>query len=654
MLRKVVLCVTLVVPVFSPASTAFGGNDWKPIDPAHLALNEPKVQPGADAEAIIWEVRVADGLNPRGDLTTTFDQYLRVKIFTDRGREAFATVDIPYWSGMDVKDVAARTIRPDGSIVELKPSDVYRRTVVKANDLKVKVVSFAVPAIEAGVIVEYRWREVYRDSIASNLRLRFSRDIPIQDVRYFLRPLKIPGLAMMAWSFNADIAPVKQRDGSSMIRLSNVPADTNEEYGPPPFEARPWVFISYSPEKQLDAEAFAREVGRTLCEEYGRRARPSDDIRRLAVAAVSAAGTDRERVAALVRVAREKVRRVDVDTASAEDRRAARENRSAADALKRGIGTADDLVLVVLALANGAGLDARAAAIADRGDLFQRSIPPHPYFIRGRLVAVRSGDGWLFADPANEYAPAGQLPWQYEDQKALIGDPKGAIHGRTPLSEPAYSLKKRTGRFRLTEDGTLEGEARVEYFGHWADTFREQEDQDAPAEREKSLRERIETRFPGAEVSEVKVENVIDLSKAYANAYRIRVPGYAQRTGSRLFLQPAVFQKGIPAVFQGAERKSEVYFDFPWAEEDVVHIELPAGYRLEESADPKPVMAGPLTYETRLSIEGGHLVLRRTQVVGKGGAILFPQRSYRALRAVFDSIHKGDHRTVVLRRTDSQ
>jgi hypothetical protein len=31
-----------------------------------------------------------------------------------------------------IKDIAARTIKPDGSIVELKKEDIYERTIVKA------------------------------------------------------------------------------------------------------------------------------------------------------------------------------------------------------------------------------------------------------------------------------------------------------------------------------------------------------------------------------------------------------------------------------------------------------------------------------------------------------------------------------------------
>jgi hypothetical protein len=221
-------CVALL---FAAAAAPASAADWKAIDPAHLALKQPKLDPKADAEALLWEVKVSDELDPRGEPATIYEHFLRAKIFTDRGREAFATVDIPYVSGIEVREVAARTVRADGSIVEVKKSDIYQRTTVKSNDLKVKVVSFALPALERGAIVEYTWREYHRESLAANLRLRFSRDIPVHEVRYYLRPLSVPGYGMVAFPFNGAFnPPVKQKDGFTIMSLSNVPAHVDEEY----------------------------------------------------------------------------------------------------------------------------------------------------------------------------------------------------------------------------------------------------------------------------------------------------------------------------------------------------------------------------------------------------------------------------------------
>ena len=85
--------------------------DWRPVSPEDLASKTPTVEPGADAEAIFWEVRVddssADGL--------TLKHYVRVKIFSEKGRDDFSKHDIPFTKGSRIKDVEARVTKPDGS-----------------------------------------------------------------------------------------------------------------------------------------------------------------------------------------------------------------------------------------------------------------------------------------------------------------------------------------------------------------------------------------------------------------------------------------------------------------------------------------------------------------------------------------------------------
>src|ERR1700674_5173167 len=149
-----VVCLTLW------SAAVFAGDDWRPVDPADLALKAPIVEKDADAEAIFWEVKVDDGV--RGDLILS--HYLRIKVFTERGRESQSKIDIPFGkffgSNIRIEDIAARTVKPDGSIIELQKGDIFERTIVKASGIKVKAKSFAMPGLEAGSIIEYRWREV--------------------------------------------------------------------------------------------------------------------------------------------------------------------------------------------------------------------------------------------------------------------------------------------------------------------------------------------------------------------------------------------------------------------------------------------------------------------------------------------------------------
>lgn len=90
-----------------------------------------------------------EGGTPR----TVFRHYVRIKIFTERGREAQSKIDIPFLSNWSIKDIAARTIKPDGSIVELKKEDILERTIVKEGKTKINAKSFASYEVKNGELV---------------------------------------------------------------------------------------------------------------------------------------------------------------------------------------------------------------------------------------------------------------------------------------------------------------------------------------------------------------------------------------------------------------------------------------------------------------------------------------------------------------------
>src|ERR1043166_2359518 len=231
LLIALVVCLLAIAPL----SAVPVGDDWKPVDPGELALKTPVVQKDADAEAIFWEVKIDD--NPDGDLI--FNHYIRVKVFTDRGRESQSKIDLPFGNlngrhEVKIQDIAARTIKPDGSIVELNKKDIFERTIVKASGLKVKARSFAMPSVEPGCIIEYRWRETRGRSGAHYLRLQFQRDIPVRRGQYFIKPLEYVGLGFNSITLHGQSAPwVKEKNGFFSTSMTNMPALVEEARMPP-------------------------------------------------------------------------------------------------------------------------------------------------------------------------------------------------------------------------------------------------------------------------------------------------------------------------------------------------------------------------------------------------------------------------------------
>lgn len=647
--RTLMLVVCFGMCAFLPAFAS--GDEWRQIDPAELSSKTSTVEKDADAEALFWEVRIDDSQPEE----LVLKNYIRIKVFTDRGKESQSKVDLTYLGSSRIKDVAARVIKADGSIIELKKQDIFDRTIVKTNGVKYKAKSFALPSVEPGVIVEYHWEEVYPNGSANRLRLPFQRGIPVQQVTYYLKPFA----GMRYNSFHMEEAKfVKDKDNFFKITKTNMPAYREEPRMPPEDEVRAWVFLYYSEDTKLDIAAYWKDFGRKYFELTKDEMKVNDEVKTAVAGIVGTATTPEQKLELIYDFCRTKIKNIndDASTLSDEEKKKAKGNKSPADTLKRGMGTGGNIDMLFAALARAAGFDARPAVSGNRDDFFFSAKLGNGYLLGSSFVAVRVGEGWQFFSPSEMYTSFGMLGWPEEGQDALITDSKEPLWVRTPMSSAEKSLEKRTGKLRLLEDGTLEGDVRIEYSGHLAFDKKEYNDDDTPSQREETLRTTVKDRMSTAELSEIKIENVTDPVKPFVYSYHIRVPGYAQRTGKRLFLQPGIFTHGKGSLFSAAERKNDVYFHYPWSEEDHLTIELPEGFALDSPDVPAPITPEMTQrvceqkIKMAVTTDGRTLIYDRKFFFGGGGSILFPVQSYPALKSLFDMIATANNHTITLKQ----
>lgn len=659
-LRAIIASLTVIL--FIGAAAAFAGDDnWKPIDPSDLTSNEPKVEKGADAEAIFWEVRVADEAD-NGDLNTVLNHYVRFKIFTEKGREENSKVDIIYGrfgsqSGIKIKDIAARTIKPNGSIVELNPSDIFEREVVKGNGIKLKAKSFAVPGIEIGSVVEYKWKEVRKGILLYN-RLEFSRNIPVRFVKYSIKPLKQTVYGMRGQFFNGNNTQfVKDKEGFWSTTMSNVPADKDEPLMPPDYSRNPWLLVYYTEDTKIEPEKYWESYGRSVYEVNKTNTKVTPEIKAAAAEAVGDATEPMKKIERIFNYVRAKIKNYNDDALglNADQKKAIKENKSAADTLKRGTGDWKNINSLFIAMLSAAGFEARIANLPRRSDVVFDPNFVDDYFMRTENVAVKIGEEWKFFDPSSLYVPFGMLSWEEEGQPALISDPKKPIWTRTPLSGADKSLEKQTGEFTLSEDGTLSGTVKLIYTGHVGVFHKEYNDDETAESREKILKNFVRKNFLStAEVSDIVIENVTDPDKPITFSFKVTVPGYAQRTGKRLFFQPDVFNRSGKPLFTTESRYHHIFVSYPWSEKDELTIKLPDGYTLENADSPAPVSdrqgIGKVNVEIRISGDQKTLYYKRDFSFGNGGLIAFPKTSYPVLKQMFEAFHKVNQHTLTLRQ----
>jgi Domain of Unknown Function with PDB structure (DUF3857)/Transglutaminase-like superfamily len=630
-------------------------DDWKPIDPTNLTMKVPVVEKDADAEALFWEVRIDD--DPEGDLI--FNHYIRIKVFSERGRESQSKVDIPFGNlfGREIKiqDIAARTIEPDGSIVELKKEDVFERTIVKVSGLKMKAKSFAMPAVEAGSLIEYRWKEVRVGRSANYIRLQFQRDIPVEEVKYVIKPLA--GLTFRSVTFHGSPSPfVKEKNGFFSTTMTKMPAVREESRMPPDDQVKTWMLVYYTrTDNNINPEKFWPDYGKSVYDSTKSLLKVNDEVRQVAASLTSDAKNDEEKLRRLFEFCRNDIKNISDDAAglSPEERKKVKQNKTPSDTLKQKMGTGADVDLLFAALATASGFDARIVLAPDRSDIFFDKSFADDYFVEPSNIGVNIGGSWKFFNPGYNYIPFGMLRWQEEGEEVLITDPKQPVWATTPFSPPEKSVTKRSAKLKLDAEGTLEGDVVVEYSGHFGIERKEANDSHSETEREDSLKEEVKAQLSTAELSNIKILNVTDPVKPFTYSYHLRVPGYAQRTGKRLFLQPALFQHGVGPLFSTSERKYPVYFHYPWSEEDTVDIELPEGYGLDNPEQPAPFASGAISaYKPFIGVsaDGKLLHFTRNFFFGGNGALLYPVETYPHLKAFFDLLQKSDNHTIALKQ----
>jgi hypothetical protein len=321
--------------------------------------------------------------------------------------------------------------------------------------------------------------------------------------------------------------------------------------------------------------------------------------------------------------------------------------------VKRKVGDAADIRQLFGAMAASLGMDARYALVGDRDERFFRQDFPHSSTLPNALIAVKVGEGWRFFDPAQTYVPADMLPWQHEGMTSLVSDAAKPTFVTTPISAPTKSAIHRTADFKLLPDGTLEGDAKVEFVGHQGAEEKELFDDMDAAEQEKYIKDALQERLgTTTEVSKVAFSNVKDPNATVSYTYHVKVPGYAQKTGRRLFLQPGFFQKGIGPRFTAEKRVHPVYFAYPWVEDQTITIELPDGFELDNPDAPPPFAQRTfVSQDIDIAVSNDKKVVRYTRKTGlNGNVMLFKPEQYPALKQLFDLYHSRDNHSLSLRQ----
>jgi hypothetical protein len=630
------------------AQEAKAGVGFQPVAPDELKMTSEPLAPGAPAIILYRQVDRDDNIH-----TSHEDNYIRIKILTEEGRK-HADIEIPFLKGVqDVVNVRARTIRPDGSIVNFD-GKVFEKELVKARGVKVQAKTFTLPDVQVGGIIEYSYSMDLREYLVFfDSHWIVSNELFTKKAHFSFKPYKATYAAVsVRWSWQGLPPGAEVKEGAdNIVRMeaNNIPAFQTEDYMPPPDELKSRVdFIYEEGVSEREQAAYWRQVGKKRNGQMESFVGKRNAMEQAVAQIVSPSDSPDVKLRKIYdRV--QQLRNTSFEVQKTEEEKKREKEQPAGnveDVWKRGYGSGIELTWLFLGLARAAGFEAHGCWVSDRKEYFFTPVTMQSRKLNTNVALVKLNGKDVYLDPGAAFTPFGMLTWSETHVAGMKLDKDGGSWIQTTTPQPSESRIERVGKLKLSDTGDLEGKVTVTYIGLEAVYHRLEERHADEVERKKYLEERLTGQIPVA--AEAELTNKPDWTSSetpLVAEFNLKIPGWASNAGKRAVIPAAIFTAGEKGIFEHADRVHPIYFEYPHEKIEDVTIELPAGWQVGSIPAPQSPSAGAVAYSLKVEHLPGTLRLTRTLTIN---IVLLEQKYYAALRNFFQAVRARDEQPIVL------
>jgi hypothetical protein len=634
------------------ATACFPGSAWavtyQPVSPDELKMTSEPKAPGAPAIILFRQVDRDD----RGQ-TAHEDVYFRIKIFTEEGRK-YADIEIPFFKSQgDVVNIHARTIKPDGTIVNFS-GKVFDKSIVKARGVKYMAKTLTLPEVQPGAIIEYYYTTDLPEEFIFDSHWILSNELFTKNAKFSLRPYTSNYVSVhVRWSWHnlppGTAQPAEAPNHVINLEVSDVAAFHTEDYMPPENELKSRVDFIYSEEfLEKDADTYWKKLGKKRNDQLESFIGKHNAMAQ-AVAGIVSQGDSQEVKLQKIYARVQQLRNTsyEVEKTAEEQKRNKEKDPGNVEAVwKKQYGNGGELTWLFLALVRAAGFEAYGMWVPDRQNYFFSPQTMEGRRLDANVVLVKLNGKNLFCDPGAAYTPFCMLPWLETGVNGMKLDKDGGTWLRTALPESAESAVKRKGELKLSDTGNLEGKLTVTFTGLEASHRRVEERLADETDRKKFLEDEVKESIPAA--CDVELTNQPDWKSStppLVAEYTLKVPGWVSGAGRRALLPVGLFGAPEKHLFDHANREHPIYFQYPFQRVDDISIELPLGWQISTLPTPQKQDAHIVTYTMNAENNKGTLHLSRTLNVD---ILLLEQKYYSALRNFFQVVRTGDEQQVIL------
>lgn len=638
-----VLCCALVPSVMAKKKRVKAKDlmltaDYTPITAEQKALKDVPFAKGASAVVLL------SGEQSRWEDSLKFQRVVmhrRVKILTADGVDDYGDYSLSLRGDWRIKKILARTVLPDGTIVDGQEGENIFREKSEDGDQEIRV---AFPQVKPGAILDFILEVAASPWFVTPLQLQ--EEIPVMEARMILLPP--PALAYRTLVTGLDPKlnkPLSFNYGAGkkahVWRFTNLEPLPDLPFLPPAMDiSKKFIVVLDSYKDSYNYVPIAHDwasFGKSEKEYWHRWIKTGHSAADALAKQVAATGTPAQKAEAIRRALRERVRVGNNWTNPVHD--------SPNEVLKEGSGNSADLAGTTVAMLAAVGVEANLVGFRRRSEGMIIGDIPIPGMLNDLMVQIPDAKGALYFSPAADIA-VGQLPWDCSGLLAMVYDGKSDKPVIIPDPKGSDNKIVRKATIDLLPDGGIKGESQHVYHGIAAELMRRKlRDRDGDA-RKLYMQERLQRYIAGAGVLSVKVENLDNWDADLILDCQWEAAGYGTRAGKRLVVNPNLFSRISAENWTAAERKYPINMQWPFEEIDEVTINLPEGVANVQPLGPANMDAGAVGYyKAKFARNGNQVKITRHMLMN---FYTFVPNQWGPLKQWFTGLAVGDDRPVVV------
>lgn len=582
----------------------------------------------------------------KSDGTVIARYRLTYKLFNERAR-VLAEVNLPYnASYQDIHVLSARTIRKNGSVVDVKPADIrvsspYHEYLMYDD---AQGIGFSMPAIEDECIIDYTWEEVTRPLLMPGqfwTYWNFSGTEPVGLCRYVLKaPI---GKQINYKVYNDEsLKPVVTQSVDGKFRTytwerSNLKPIEFEPGMPPLSEIGSWLEVS--------SIGTWQEVARWFSGLQSPQVRSTPAVKRTVEELIAGKSTDTDKARAIYDWVANRTRYVGLEFGLSAYR-----PHPAPEVHDKQYGDCKDKANLLITMLQIAGIKARPVLLhAEERRPVNEGLPSLNAF--NHCIAVATVDGrevWL--DATAEACAFGDIPFSDRGVQGLVVDAGTGEFKTIPRYQPEENGVTIRSVVSLQADGSAEATYDIAMRGESGQRIRETLRAMTPAQR-KDMMEKMAQRFAtGGSMKSFSAPDGIDKTGTLKFQLVTTAPSYAEQADDLLIVSLLLPSNTPQASPYTADKR-----EWPIVEEDASQTEtettitLPAGYTADRLPADLRLSSALQDYSRSITRSAdGRSITIKSSVTEKPGRVA-PQQ-YQTIRDYYNTLVKSGAQKIVLKK----